>query len=210
MMETLTMGTTVRHMEILDVFTEFSNQKKRQDPTIKTGREQIALVENGGELIDVSAYTELGIQTIREVMSTMDHSYPDFMIFKDNPVIINEKRTRFAGIPDLIIEVWSESNPKPDRERKRKMYRTPQSELWEINQDSPVIICWKKEGKMYEQHMDQTVKTPWGEALDLTELARDVVDVLPNDRFHGGPYTGKKIDLSKFKKQPLASSLSSE
>ena len=110
-MEMLTMGTTLRHMEILDWFTGFSNEKKKQDPTIKTGREQIALVENDGELIDVSKYTDLGIQTIRETMGIMNYTYPDFMIFKDNPVIINEKRTRFAGIPDLIIEVWSESNP---------------------------------------------------------------------------------------------------
>ena len=188
-------------MEILDWFTGFSNEKKKQDPTIKTGREQIALVENGGELVDVSKYTDLGIQTIRELMGSMDHTYPDFMIFKDNPVIINENRTRFAGIPDLIIEVWSRSNSESDREQKRKLYNTNKSELWEINQDSPVIICWNKDGKRYEQHMDKSVTTPWGEELDLTELARDVIDILPNDRFHGGPYTGKKVDLSKFEKQ---------
>ena len=200
MMGILTMGTTLRHMEILDWFSEYSNQKKEEDPTIKTGREQIALVENKGELIDLSKYTELGIQRIKETMGVMKHTYPDFMIFKDNLVLINEKRTRYAGIPDLIVEVWSETNPESDRERKRELYRTNKSELWEINQDSAVIICWSKDGKMYEQHMDKSVKTPWGEELDLTNLARDVIDVLPNDRFNGGPDDGKDIDLSKFEK----------
>jgi len=187
-------------MEILDAFSEFSNKKKREDPKIKTGREQIALVENKGELVDISKYTELGIQTIKGSMNTMKFTYPDFMMFKDNPVLINESKTRYAGIPDLIIEVWSKSNPKSDRERKRLLYRTFKSELWEIDQDSPVIVCWNKDHQMYEQHMDKLVKTPWGEKLDLTELARDVIDVLPNDRFGGGLDIGMDIELGEFEK----------
>lgn len=199
-MEILTMGTTIRHMEILDWFSGFSNEKKKQDPKFKTGREQIALVDNGGELIDVSALTELGIQYIKDQMGKFGYSYPDFMIFKDNPVIISDNKTRYAGMPDLIIEVWSKSNKKEEKEQKRNLYRTNKSEFWELDQDSPKILCWHKDGQMYEQHMDQPVKTPWGETLDLTELADDVVDILPNDRFSGGPIIGQKIDLSEFKK----------
>lgn len=192
----LTMGTTVRHMEILDVFTIFSNEKKKQDPRIKTGREQIALVENYGKLIDISKLTELDIQTVRSNIGKLKYTYPDFMIFKDNPVVISDNKTRYAGIPDLIVEVWSKANPQEDREQKRNLYRTNESELWEIEQDSPVIICWKKDGTKYEQHMNKKVLTPWNEEIDLSELAQDVIDILPNDRFHGGPDTGINIKLT--------------
>ena len=196
----LTMGTTVRHMEILDAFTEFGSKKKRQNPQIITGREQIALVENYDKLIDVSELTELDIQTVIKNIGKLKYTYPDFMIFNSNPVIISKNETRYAGIPDLIVEVWSKTNQEAERIQKRNLYRTNNSELWEIDQDSPVITCWNKKGEMYQQYMNKTVTTPWGEEIDLTELAQDVIDILPNDRFNGGPDTGVNIELSNTKK----------
>jgi len=198
-MEILTMGTTRRHMKILDVFTAFFVNKQEEEPDLQTAREQIALVENGRELIDLSELTVLGLQEVKNKMGELDHTYPDFMIFKENPVLMNNTESRYAGIPDLIIEVWSKTNHESEREQKRALYCTNKSEFWEIEQNSPIINCWNKEGQMYQQQMDAEVKTPWGELINLTSLAKDVADV-PNDRFHGGSSTGKKIDLSKFKK----------
>ena len=165
-METLTMGTTRRHMKILDVFTAFFVKKQEQDPEYQnfhTAREQIALVENGRELIDLSELTLLGLQEVKNKMSELDHTYPDFMIFKENPVLMNDAETRYAGIPDLIIEVWSKTNYESEREQKRVLYCTGKSEFWEIEQNSPIITCWNKEGQMYQQQMNEPVKTPWGE-----------------------------------------------
>ena len=196
----LTMGTTVRHMEILDAFTIFSDKKKQQDPKINTGREQIALVNNFDKLIDLSELTELDLRKVINNLGKLKYTYPDFMIFQDNPIIISNNETRYAGIPDLIVEVWSKANSKADREQKLSLYRTNKSELWEIDQDSPIITCWDKNGKMYQQHMNKPVKTPWGEEIDLTKLAYDITDVLPNDRFNGGPDIGVNIELSNTKK----------
>jgi len=196
----LTMGTTIRHMEILDAFTIFSDGTKKQDPKVKTGREQIALVMNYDKLIDISELAESDIRTVIANIGKLKYTYPDFMIFKNNPVIISDNKTRFAGIPDLIVEVWSKANPEADREQKRHLYRTDKSELWEIDQDSPIITCWNAKGEMYQQHMEKKVITPWGEDLNLTHLAYEITDVLPNDRFNGGPDIGVNIELSKTKK----------
>ena len=196
----LTMGTTIRHMEILDAFSEFSNRKKRQNPKVKTGREQIALVKNYEKLIDISELTEIDIRTVIANIEKFKYTYPDFMIFQNNPVIISDNKTRYAGIPDLIVEVWSKANSEADREQKRNLYRTNKSELWEIDQDNPIITCWNKNGEKYQQHMNRAVKTPWGEELDLTELAHDMTDVLPNDKFNGGLDIGVNIELHNTRK----------
>jgi len=67
--------------------------------------------------------------------------------------------------------------------------------IWEFDQDSPKIICWDKTGKKYEQFLHKPIITPWGEEFDMTELAHDVLDILPNDRFNGGPDIGQNIDF---------------
>ena len=193
-MEIMTMGTTRRHMKILDWFSGFAIKEQEKDYFVY-GREQIALVENYGALIDVSELTDEKRQKVRNVMGKMKYTYPDFMIFKHNPVIINDQDTRYAGIPDLIIEVWSRTNSNEEKEQKRKLYRTSKSEFWEINQDSPKVICWAKDGTKYEQFMNKPLVTPWKEEFDLTDLSHDVIDILPNDRFHGGSDIGKDFDL---------------
>ena len=196
-MPIVTMGTTLQHMKILDWFSGFSLKRMQEDPYFYYGREQIALVENYGALIDVAGLTDHQRQTLRESIGQLKYTYPDFMIFKHNPLIISENRTRFAGIPDLIIEVWSKKNSEAEKTQKRQLYCTQKSEFWEFEQDSPKVICWDQAGHMYEQFMDQPLLTPWKEALDLIALSHDVVDVLPNDRFSGGPDSGVNIDLSK-------------
>lgn len=194
-MDIMTMGTTLQHMKILDWFSVFSVEKTKKDPYFHYGREQIALVENYEELIDISKLTDDQRQILRESIGKLKFTYPDFMIFKNNPLIISDNRTRFAGIPDLIIEVWSKSNSEDEKTKKRNLYRTQKSEFWEFEQDSPKVVCWAKDDNIYEQFLDRPLITPWGEKLDLVELSYDVVDILPNDRFHGGPNTGINIDL---------------
>ena len=194
-MQYMTMGTTARHMRILDWLSGYSIKQRQKNYKFVYAREQIALIENYGALIDVSELTDEQRQIVRQSMVRAKYTYPDFMIFKNNPVIINERETRYAGIPDLIIEVWSKANSDEEKEQKRNLYRTKKSEFWEFDQDSPKVVCWDKTGKMYEQFLDKPLITPWGEELDLVDLSHDVVDILPNDRFHGGPDIGKDFDL---------------
>ena len=194
-MRIMTMGTTRIHMRLVDRFVNYSIEKEKEDPHFIYSREQIALVENYNKLIDVSKLTDAGRQIVRSEMGQLKHTYPDFMCFKNNPVIMNNNQTLYAGIPDLIIEVWSKANTTCEKEQKRKLYRTSKSEFWELDQDSPKIICWNKDGKQYEQLIDSPIKTPWGDEIDLTDLAYAVTDKFPNDRFSGGPDIGRNIDL---------------
>ena len=194
-MQYMTMGATERHMSLLDWFSGFAFNKKKEELYFDYGREQIALVENYDALIDIGALTDVQREKLRESMGKLKYTYPDFMIFKNNPVIKNENRTRYAGIPDLIVEVWSTNNSDEEKEHKRRIYCTDKSEFWEFEQNSPKIICWDREGNKYEQFMDKPLIAPWGEELDLVELSHDVNERLPNDRFHGGPDIGGNIDL---------------
>ena len=187
--------TSQRHMYILDYFSIFALTRSLEDYDFHYGREQIALVENYEALIDISKLTDAQRQKLRKVMSKMKYIYPDFMIFKDNPIIINRSETRYAGIPDLIIEVWSDIDSEDQKKYKRNLYCTQKSEYWEIEEYSPKIVCWNKDGTKYEQFMDKPLLLPWGEELDLSELSHDVIDILPNDRFHGGPDIGRDFDL---------------
>ena len=194
-MEVMTMGTTRRHMRLLARFGAYADKKEREDLNFVYGKEQIALVENYGALIDVASLSEQQWIKLRTEMGKLKYTYPDFMIFKSNPVIINDNQTRYAGIPDLIIEVWFSKNTEEEKEHKRNLYRTNKSEFWEIDQDSVKVVCWNKDGKKYEQIMDKPLITPWDEQFDLVDLAYEVTDHLPNDRFSGGPDIGGDIDL---------------
>lgn len=187
--------TTQRHMQILDYFSVYALPKSLEDFDFHYGREQIALVENYSALIDVSELSDVKRQKLRKIMNRMKYINPDFMFLKNNPVIINKIETRYAGIPDLIIEVWSDKSSNDEKLYKRKLYCTNKSEFWEIEENSPKVICWDKDGKKYEQFMDKPLITPWGETFDLVDLSHDVIDILPNDRFHGGPDIGEDFDL---------------
>jgi len=188
------MGTTRRHSQILSKFDAiFVEQDLRNE--IFSAREQIALVKNKGKLIDVGNLDKTQQTVVYNSMNQLKITYPDFMIFKKNPFIINLNMTRLAGIPDLIVEVWSPFNTPGEKEEKRQLYITDKSEFWEIDQNSIKFICWKADGTSYEQYLDRPVLTPWEEALDLSSLARDARDVEPNDVYHGGDDEGIDLDL---------------
>jgi hypothetical protein len=188
------MGTTRRHMEILSFIEKFfiDRHLKRE---LMVGREQIGLVKNKEQLIDVSVLSPSQQKIVLDNINQLKLVYPDIMIFKDNASLINFNNTRVAGIPDLVIEVWSEFNTISEREEKRKLFQTSKSEFWEIQQNSIKIICWKQNGEEYEQFLDKPVVTPWGEVLDLYPLSVDARDFEPNDKYHGGEDIGISIDF---------------
>ena len=62
---------------------------------------------------------------------------PDLMLFKENDWVVNDFETRYAGCPDLILEVWSEANDELYRNFKKNLYKTSNTtEHWYITQDS--------------------------------------------------------------------------
>lgn len=166
------MGITYRHTEILAFFDSLFVRRSIQRE-LWSAREQIALIKNNGKLIDLDGLNAEQKEKIAENINRMKFTYPDYMVFKENPKLMNEHRTRVAGTPDLIIEVWSPFNSPEEKSEKRHLFIAPKSEFWELDQNSLKILCWKPNGSSYIQYLNRTVKTPWGEELDLTPLALD-------------------------------------
>lgn len=188
------MGTTKRHMKILSYLDKLFIDRSLNEE-LDYGREQVGLVFNDGKLIDLSRLTKEGKKLVVQHMNQLKFIYPDFMVFKDNEKLENKNGTRFAGVPDLIIEVWSPFNSEDEKNEKRDLFRTDKSEFWEIEQDSMRITCWSTSGDKYFQFLDKPVLTPWGESLNLYPLSNEVRDVEPNDKYHGGADEGITLEL---------------
>jgi hypothetical protein len=195
-MSVVFMGTTERHMKILDALTInlLHGIKNDKAGNCKYGREQLALVKNHEKLIDINQLTNIQIELVKKNINTMKIVQPDFFVFKNNKHIANEKITRYVGVPDLIVEVWSDTNTKNHRDRLRNLYVSSGATFWEIEQNSPKVICWNNQ-KAEEYLLKDIDSFPWGQKIDLIDLYHDVKDVEIPDEAHGGYDTGSDIDL---------------
>jgi Uma2 family endonuclease len=84
------------------------------------------------------------IAPIGVLMPGCDPVQPDFLLVRSEHVgIIADRRIR--GVPDLIVEVLSPSNPEQDTEVKRGAYaRAGLPEYWVIRpQTRDVLVCWQ-------------------------------------------------------------------
>ena len=176
------MGTLGRHNEIITeiVGKLFSLIERRRE--IRIWHENYPLVYHGKRteldtlsLIDISQIEDIGIFK-ENVMTVLRRVEPDFMLFDKNVYIENsvknEKRSRVAGFPDLIIEVWSEENTKADREFKKFLYSTsPVTEHWYIEQDSNTVECYTGKEQLPDQYLTNVLVTQSGIEFDLRYLA---------------------------------------
>ena len=97
---------------------------------------------------------------------------PDFMIFRNNKFLLNEKGSRVLGRPDLIVEIWSESNTPVERSYKHIVYTSsPTTEIWYMEQDSNKVIRFFGEKQIEDLDLTRPLKTQSGIILDLTRLA---------------------------------------
>ena len=171
-MDLILAPTTERHTHLVSSF--FGNvMGKLARKELLPLQENNALLYEGslldnltGKLIDVKDLKEEGIDWDLNLV------YPDFMIFKDNKYFRNLKGTKFIGCPDLIVEVWSESNTSIDKTLKFNLYSSSdKTEHWYITQDSNIIECWKGSLKLSEQNMNNILLTQSGLKLDIRHLA---------------------------------------
>ena len=124
----------------------------------------ISLV-NIKEIEDIDRFKSITINELYYVQ-------PDFMLFKNNPYISNERETRTAGCPDLIVEIWSENNLNFEREFKLDLYSSsPITEHWYIEQDSNEVICYFGSDKIETQSLTNVLVTRGGIKFDLRYLA---------------------------------------
>lgn len=122
-------------------------------------------------LVDISEIEDIPKFT-GSVIEYLDYVQPDFMLFKENPYLKNNKGLRTAGQPDLIIEVWSDGNSKKDREILRALYSTSnKTEHWYIEQDSNDVICYFGYDRIKDQSLSDILVTRNGLNFDLRYLA---------------------------------------
>ena len=123
------------------------------------------------KLIDVSEIDnpdEFSKITINE----LDYVMPDFVLFKNNKFLCNERETRTAGCPDLIVEVWSDGNSKEERKFKFDLYSSSHIvEHWYIEQNSNEVACFLGVNKKDNQNLSEILVTRGGLKFDLRYLA---------------------------------------
>jgi Uma2 family endonuclease len=140
-------------------------------------QEQCSLVYRGTKkssanfsLVDVSAISN--VERFIENITELEHIEPDLVMFKDNPYLENKKQTRTAGQPDLIIEVWSESNTDNDRAFLQNLYATSDiTEHWYIEQNSNRVECYLGKEQLPDKYLTDILITQKGIEFDLRRLA---------------------------------------
>ena len=109
---------------------------------------------------------------INNVIDDLKTVEPDLALFYENDFFVNIRETKFAGQPDLVVEVWSKSNTKKERDFKKYLYSTSEiTEHWYIDQDSNSIECWIGSRQLPSQNLNHILKTQKGIEFDLRYLA---------------------------------------
>jgi len=171
------MSTTKRHNRITStLYSRIINFIENGE--LNALKEECALVywgskklPTGFNLVDITKIDNTE-HFIEEVMYELEYVQPDFMLFKNNPYIENKKQTRTAGLPDLIVEVWSESNSANDRAFLQNLYATSDiTEHWYIEQDSNEVICYVGQNRINNQSLAEVLVTRDRLKFDLRYLA---------------------------------------
>ena len=170
------MSTTTRHNHFVAsligrIFPLFV--KKEIHPLQENG----ALVYYGDKLEGLEELVDPGtIENKEEFISgeiyTLNFVQPDFLIFYRNEFIQDRKNIRTAGIPDLVVEVWSDGNKPPERDMKFRIYSSSDMcEHWYIEQDSNIVTCFKGKQQLNNQYITNILTTTTGLEFDLTHMA---------------------------------------
>jgi len=171
------MGTTARHNEIITALL-------RKILNFVDGGESKLFHENyslvyWGKRTEPDCLELVDIKNIKNtehfketVMNELRRIEPDFMLFDKNGYIENKKRTRIAGFPDLVIEVWSDGNSDIEQELKKFLYSTsPSTEHWYIRQDSNEIECFIGSEILQAQFLNNILRTQNGVEFDLRHMS---------------------------------------
>lgn len=135
----------------------------------KEKNEVLSLIDVSGNSIEDFVDKEDFLQT---TIMELDYVKPDFFLFKKNPYLRNERGTRTAGCPDLIVEVWSRDNTKLHRRQKMDLYSSsPITEHWYIKQDSNDVECYYGDRKIESQCLTNILATRDGLEFDLRYLS---------------------------------------
>ena len=172
--------TTIRHNNIVsslfaNVFNEFISGN------IHVMQEQIALTHWGTKMqIDCKTFKLVDVEKLgmtKEgftdgIIDELGYIQPDFFLFSSNPFLVNKAETKVAGIPNLIVEVWSKSNTDEDKHIKQKLYSTG-CEHWYISQNSNIVKCMFGVEELPDKYLKEILKTVDGIEFDLRFLVKN-------------------------------------
>ena len=171
------MSTTKRHNRLVTTLMNrvFHFVEKGE---LNALQEECALVywgtkdlPNGFRLVDAKNIDDIKYFTDTTI-NELDYVKPDFVLFKNSLYLENERQTKTAGQPDLIVEVWSDSNSKNDRAFLQNLYATSDiTEHWYIEQDSNEVSCYFGRDRLENQSLSNILVTRGGLKFDLRYLA---------------------------------------
>ena len=171
--------TTGRHNIIIgSLIGEIHDLHKRKQVFVRS--EQYSIVywgsrrkpSLGASLVKVEEVED--IEEFRNnIIYELDFVQPDFVVFKDNKYITDDRDLRTAGQPDLIAEVWSRNNSEADKKFLRDLYATSDiTEFWQVEQDSNIVKCSVGGLELAEQSLADVLRARNGLEFDLRYLAK--------------------------------------
>ena len=172
------MSTTRRHNKILNEFVSKRENVNRGD-NIDIFTSDCALAHWGSKrksndickLVDIDLIEDKEYFKKRTI-NQLEYVQPDYMLFKNNISLVNEFETITAGFPDLVIEIWSDSNSEAEKEFKFNLYSSGSTcEHWYITQDSNKVDCFLGQNQLKEQNLTDILVTNDGIKFDLHRIA---------------------------------------
>ena len=176
----LEFATFPRHNQLINSLNGsiFNLIKKKE---VYTLQENCILVfegtkfNNDPKLIDVNSLINANINLHNfqlEIIDKLEFIQPDFMCFKNNKYITGINGLKIVGCPDLVVEVWSVSNNKNEKDWKFQLYSSSDNcEHWYIEQDSNIIKCYKGKEKLTDQNLKNILKSTNNLEFDLRHLS---------------------------------------
>ena len=172
------MSTTRKHNKIINEFVrKISGVDNFDEVDILTS--ECALAHWGSKkkcnelcsLVNVNSLDNVEFFT-KKTINHLEYVQPDFMLFRNNPFIVNEFETITAGCPDLIVEIWSDGNSKAEKEFKFNLYSSSSiTEHWYIEQGLNKVTCFFGKEVLPEQSLLNILKTRGGIDFDLRRMA---------------------------------------
>ena len=193
---TFSMANTDRHIDLVQGISHslyYNYRDLVHSRELKLLQESAALVFEGSlncypTLIDIDNCS-------KEIsdLNILNYVQPDIFCFYTNSYLLNSSKNRYAGCPDLIIEVWSESNTHLERIHKFNLYSSSSmTEHWYIDLTSPEVECYKGIHKLNNQSLNQCLVTQNG-----LNISRERLRFSANVYGTGiaGPVTGKRLSV---------------
>jgi len=129
-----------------------------------------------GELVDISQIIDCENFAAHEIHN-FNSVEPDILLFHKNPYIQNDVGTYFAGFPDLLVEVWSNSNGAEERKSKLNLYSSaPTTEHWYIEEDSDKVERWLGKTQLEPLSAKNKLVTQNGLELDISKFMTKLLE----------------------------------